>query len=189
MTSCKSTVQNVSEFLSDNVSFQIVWLCGLNGSGKTTFLKNVLEVLSREKGESQKSSIGYLPTYLPRPDGMRVRDLLEILGSTKPFTPDESVPFSRETASLLDRYLQHLSTGEIKKVFLTASCRRHCQYQLWDEPFANLDLASANELQSWMMSQRSLRFICITHDRLSLESSANSRQFIFENFRPSLVPR
>lgn len=128
-------------------------LLGPNGSGKTTTIKllmnlirptggtaQVLGVDTRRLGERERAQIGYVAEDQQLPDWMTVRQLLDYC---RPFYPTWDRALERD---LLDRFelpagrkLKHLSRGMRMKAALLSALAYHPRLLILDEPFSGLD--------------------------------------------------
>jgi nitrous oxidase accessory protein len=156
----------------DDLSFAVrqgeaVALCGPNGAGKTTVLRCMLgrtryegeiriEGLSpRRDGARVRRRIGYVPQQLPVLD-LGVGELLELVATLR------GEPVERSWERLIAFGLGHtseipirsLSGGMQQKLALALALVADPPILLLDEPTANLDKASRNELLHYLESLR-----------------------------------
>jgi ABC-2 type transport system ATP-binding protein len=143
---------------------EIIGLVGSNGAGKTTFLRLLLDLIEPDTGEIQ---IGGQPVAQPdwkafTGSYLDQRFLIEYLSG------DEFLDFVRTTYGLTrkdaqralepyrsflptngdaNKYLRDLSTGNAKKVGITAAMFFSPGLLILDEPFANLDPPSQLRLK------------------------------------------
>ncbi|MHA2615552.1 MAG: ABC transporter ATP-binding protein [bacterium JZ-2024 1] len=141
----------------------ITGLIGLNGAGKTTFLKILLGLLQAEGGEillfgkkpeepESRRNVGYLPEQLSLPPR---------------FTPEECIAFfaslhgkkmeRRETRGLLEqvhleetcwnRPVQTLSKGQYQRVGLATALATGSSFLILDEPTSGLDAEGREEIK------------------------------------------
>jgi zinc/manganese transport system ATP-binding protein len=158
----------------DNVSFtigagQFTGLIGPNGAGKTTLLRVILglqrpaagqvAVLGRPRSR-RSSSIGYVPQkVLLDPDlPMRARDLIALgidghrfglrLRSKERSQAIREMLHAVDADRFADARVGNLSGGEQQRVLIAHALISRPQLLLLDEPLANLDLRSGQEIIS-----------------------------------------
>lgn len=152
----------------DNVSFavkknEIVGLLGKNGSGKTTIIKMINDLLTIDKGEilingekigvSSKSQISYLPerTYLDRS-----KTVLQVFDYFEDFYPD----FDRKKAEKLlkdldldlNQKLSKMSKGMKEKVQLVLVMSRKASLYILDEPLGGVDPSTRDYILQTILS-------------------------------------
>ncbi len=152
----------------DNVSFavkknEIVGLLGKNGSGKTTIIKMINDLLTIDKGEilingekigvSSKSQISYLPerTYLDRS-----KTVLQVFDYFEDFYPD----FDRKKAERLlkdldldlNQKLSKMSKGMKEKVQLVLVMSRKASLYILDEPLGGVDPSTRDYILQTILS-------------------------------------
>jgi ABC-type cobalamin/Fe3+-siderophores transport system ATPase subunit len=145
----------------------LVALAGPNGSGKSTLLKLVARVLAPQRGEvvfdgrrdwtakEYAQRVGYLPQEIDDAFGMRAIDV--VVSGRAPyltrFAFESSADYAEaekalaicDASYLADRYLDEMSGGERKRVFLARVLAGAPRLVLLDEPFAALDLAHVQQ--------------------------------------------
>jgi zinc/manganese transport system ATP-binding protein len=158
----------------DNVSFtigpgQFTGLIGPNGAGKTTLLRVILglqrptagsvAVLGRSRSRRNLST-GYVPQkVLLDPDmPMRARDLVALgldghrfglpLGSHARRDAVAEMLAAVDAESFADARVGNLSGGEQQRVLIAHALISRPHLLLLDEPLANLDIGSAQEIIS-----------------------------------------
>ena len=158
----------------DNVSFtigpgQFTGLIGPNGAGKTTLLRVILglqrptagsvAILGRPRSR-RNPSIGYVPQkVLLDPDmPMRARDLVALgldghrfgipLGSRARRDAVAEMLDAVDAERFADARVGNLSGGEQQRVLIAHALISRPQLLLLDEPLANLDIGSVQEIIS-----------------------------------------
>jgi len=140
---------------------EFVGLIGSNGAGKTTLLRVILGLLTPAAGEvriSGRAGIGYVPQKIELDPDMplRARDLVGLGLDGQRF----GIPLpSRSRRKLVDEMLRavgaehiagarvgHLSGGEQQRVLIAHALISRPGLLLLDEPLANLDIASEQEV-------------------------------------------
>src|SRR5690349_7334979 len=118
----------------DNVSAtcnkgQTISLIGLNGSGKTTFIKCLLGMVVPDSGFitfagknivhdwEYRSHIGYMPQIGRYPDNMTIAQVLDMMKDIrKQKNVDESLIHSLDLSNILNKRMRTLSGGTRQKV-------------------------------------------------------------------------
>jgi zinc/manganese transport system ATP-binding protein len=140
---------------------QFTGLIGSNGSGKTTLLRVVLGLQRPVSGTvAVDGRVGYVPQkVLLDPDmPLRARDVVELgldgrrLGFGLPSASRrrlvEQMLDAVDATSFADSRIGLLSGGEQQRVLIAHALISRPRLLLLDEPLANLDLASANDIVS-----------------------------------------
>jgi zinc/manganese transport system ATP-binding protein len=166
------TVRLSGRRILDNVSCavdsgQFAGLIGSNGAGKTTLLKVILGLLAPSSGEvlingrprSRRSSlIGYVPQKIDLDPDMplRARDLVGLgldghrygvpLRSRDRAARVEEMLEAVDATAFADARIGHLSGGEQQRVMIAHALISRPRILLLDEPLANLDLRSGQEV-------------------------------------------
>ena len=143
--------QNVNLEFSEN---SISVLVGPNGGGKTSLLKTILMPFSKStslKLNNQNlaslsfaerscliSYVGTVSSHRPR---IRVKDFLEFsyYRFKVDFNKIEEVLTDLQISSLKEKYLNELSEGEYKRVYLANGLVQEAQWYILDEPEEHLD--------------------------------------------------
>ncbi|MGZ5460575.1 MAG: ABC transporter ATP-binding protein, partial [Thermoanaerobaculia bacterium] len=159
-------VRNVSFALAER---RLVALTGPNGSGKSTLLKLIARVLAPQQGDvlyedmplaqwpakEYAKRVGYLPQDPDPAFPMRALDV--VVSGRAPYLGRFSWEAPRDwdeaeralelcdAAHLRDRYLDEMSGGERKRVFLARVLAGTPRLILLDEPLAALDLSHVQQ--------------------------------------------
>lgn len=186
-------VDGVSVVLSgrrilDDVSFEVrpgefVGLIGSNGAGKTTLLRVILGLQPDVAGSVRVSGgahgIGYLPQkVLLDPDlPMRARDVVALgldgaklgipLPSAKRRALVDEMLAAVGATSFADTRVGLLSGGQQQRVLIAHAIVSSPRLLLLDEPLANLDIRSAQEiveLLSRISRERGIAVLLSAHD-------------------------
>jgi zinc/manganese transport system ATP-binding protein len=166
-------VENVTVRLSgravlDEVSFTIApgeftGLIGANGAGKTTLFRVILGLQPTTRGSvhaagGARREVGYVPQkFLLDPDmPLRGRDLVALgldghrLGLPLPSRARrarvEEMLAAVDAGAIADARVGQLSGGEQQRILIAHALISHPKLLLLDEPLANLDLRSAQEV-------------------------------------------
>ena len=157
--SCHGLTKKFGNFPALNdVSFQlepgrIVGLLGPNGSGKTTFLKLVNQLLVPTSGEilvagqpltvQTKAIISYLPDKNYLNDWMRVHQLIHMFSDFyADFVPDTAYGMLERLGISPASRLRTMSKGTREKVQLILVMSRRARLYLLDEPIGGVDPAT-----------------------------------------------
>jgi ABC-2 type transport system ATP-binding protein len=169
---------------------------GPNGSGKTTTLRMIMNilhpdrgsirVLGQESGRSCSDRVGYLPEERGLYKNMKVREVLEFYGELK---SGRSV--KQEIDVWLDKFdladwankkVETLSKGMSQKVQFIATVVAEPELVILDEPFTGLDPVNTDVLREAVLElrERGTTVIFSTHDMAVAERMCD---FIFMIFR------
>lgn len=152
-----------------SLSFQageFIGLIGSNGAGKTTLIRTVLGLVTPYEGtllldgapRNRKTMIGYVPQKLGlEPDvPLRARDLIGLgldgqrlgvpLPSKKRRSLIDEMIDSVDAGRFADQRVGSLSGGEQQRVMLAHALIGRPNLLLLDEPLANLDIRSEQEI-------------------------------------------
>lgn len=158
----------------DNLNYsikegQFVALTGINGSGKSTFLKAILSIISY-KGHVHLNteSIGYLPqSYsIDRSFPITVEEYVE-LARRKTSTLDSlDVYESCQILNLKKSFLNELSQGQFQKVLFARSIVNQPQFLILDEPLSNIDEPTAVSLKNLLieLNRKGVTILLSIHD-------------------------
>ena len=178
----KPLITDFSYIVSRDARIGIV---GMNGAGKSTFLKMITGEVSPDKGRivlGDTVNIGYFSQECETMDpSVRVIDYIRETADIVR-TPDGTVT----AAQMLERFLfnselqwnriEKLSGGERKRLYLLKILMTAPNILLLDEPTNDLDIATLTILEDYLESF-SGAVIAVSHDRYFLDKTANE---IFE---------
>lgn len=194
----------LSDFSLDLGTNEVVGLIGLNGAGKTTFIKTVAGLLSgyrldsaawdghsfsfRDKAFKQNRYIVFAEDRSFQ--YFTFREYLAYAASAygEPLPEVSSLVAGFHFEDYTDVLLKELSTGNLKKAYLITAFALRPKLLLLDEPVNGLDFQSTEFLYRLMsdykeygtilFSSHILESICMTSDRvLVLEHGRISRSF------------
>ncbi|MCE4606598.1 MAG: ATP-binding cassette domain-containing protein [Desulfurococcales archaeon] len=142
---------------------EILVVYGRNGSGKSTLLYTLAGVLKPSTGCISFES---KPAILP-PDPVKVFTMPTLRKELSSYNPDPSFIRAFDVDGLMNRPLNYLSTGELKKSALTVLFATGSRILLMDEPEAGLDPISRCRLAKLITRLSSLgaSVIVATHDK------------------------
>lgn len=183
LTAEKITKSYVEKKLLDNISFYLntgdkIGVLGINGTGKSTFLKILSSVIEPDSGTLTKSK-GLTISYLPQnPD---FNDDLTIIEQVfKDFSHKDKELKVYEAKSILnklgindfDKKISTLSGGEKKRVSIATALIKPSDVLILDEPTNHIDSEMVNWLESYLKKYNGA-IIMITHDRYFLDRISN----------------
>ena len=157
-------------------SGSLIALAGQNGSGKTTLLKLIARVLSPDRGsilfgdvrasdwpaKEYAKRVGYLPQGAESVFPMRAIDVV-VSGRAqylRRFEWESQADYEKAMSALVrcdaghlaDRYLDEMSGGERKRVFLARVLVGSPEMMLLDEPLGALDIAHVQQFSKLLRS-------------------------------------
>lgn len=147
-------------------------IVGKSGTGKSTLLKLLMAQLPTLAGEIKNNNvqdISYLSQVNDFLPWYSVYRNIEIALTIKD-KPIELANNLIETFKLNEhksKFLEHLSGGQIKRFALIRTFALDTKWILLDEPFANLDYFTRNELYLFLKSMQQYQhksIVLITHD-------------------------
>ncbi|MFA6108804.1 MAG: ATP-binding cassette domain-containing protein [Candidatus Latescibacterota bacterium] len=153
---------------------------GPNGSGKTTTLRIIMNILYPDRGSvrvfgapvdrAAVARIGYLPEERGLYRKMKIRDLLRFFGEIKcGHRVDDDVDHWLERLELrgwAERKVESLSKGMSQKVQFIAAVVARPELVLLDEPFSGLDPVNAEAVRAAVLELRAqgATVLFSTHD-------------------------
>lgn len=165
-----------------------IGIVGANGSGKSTLLKMIMEQIEPDGGKIVKGETIHFGYYgqdgLNLKEGKRVKEVITDIAEFIPLKKGKTI----SAAQLLERFLfprsQHfqyvekLSGGEKKRLYLLTVLMANPNFLILDEPTNDLDLLSLNVLEDFLMEFPGCLLI-VTHDRHFMNKLVD-QLFIFE---------
>lgn len=166
------------EKILNEINFEIygkdkIALLGPNGSGKTTFIKILLNKILPKNGEIKWNSsvkIGYLPQEIIFSDPQKT--------ALEEFEKNLKIPES-ESRRILGKFLfsgedqmkklQNLSLGEKRRLYLAKLVASGSNFLLLDEPTNYLDIKSVRAIEKALSIFEGAIFV-ISHDRYFLKN-------------------
>jgi ABC-2 type transport system ATP-binding protein len=145
-------------------------LLGANGSGKTTTLRMVLNILAPDEGtifwngqpasEVRRHTFGYLPEERGLYLKMKVGEVLVFLSGLFGLSNSEATKRAHEWLDKVglgdawDRKVEELSKGNQQKVQVLAALLHDPDLMLLDEPFSGLDPINTDVLRSTLLQRQ-----------------------------------
>jgi ABC-2 type transport system ATP-binding protein len=171
---------------------------GPNGSGKTTTLRMIMNILLPDRGTihvlgrsgsaAARDDVGYLPEERGLYRKMQVDRLLHYYGALKGARRadvEREIGFWLERLDLVkwrDKKIETLSKGMSQKVQLIATVIARPKVVILDEPFSGLDPVNANVLREAVLElrQRGATIVFSTHDMGVAEEMCDRIFMIFK---------
>jgi ABC-2 type transport system ATP-binding protein len=187
----------------DNLSLtvpqgSIYGFLGPNGSGKTTTIRMIMNILLPDKGEitvlgvktskSARQKVSYLPEERGLYKKMEVGRLLHYFGSLQGMTDAQIKEAAGrwltrlELEKWVDKKTEALSKGMSQKIQFIASVIADPELLILDEPFSGLDPVNAEVLQEAILEQkrRGTTIVFSTHDMSKAERLCDRIFMIFQ---------
>ena len=171
---------------------------GPNGSGKTTTLRMILNIIAPDSGSIEvlghpasgatRDAIGYLPEERGLYKKMQVRRLLRYYGKLKGRTTADLDPVigrwldRLQLSDWADKRVDQLSKGMAQKVQFLAAIVARPRLLVLDEPFSGLDPVNADALRSAVLDLRreGTTIVFSTHDMGTAERMCDRILMIFK---------
>ncbi|ESU26313.1 ABC transporter-like protein [Flavobacterium limnosediminis JC2902] len=167
----------------DNFSFDFqrgarIGIIGKNGTGKSTFLNLLTGTIPLDGGKvivGDTIKIGYYTQsgINPKP-GQRVIDIIKEYGEYIPLAKGRIISASQ----LLERflfdakkqydYVEKLSGGELKRLYLCTVLIQNPNFLILDEPTNDLDIVTLNVLESFLLDYPGCLLV-VSHDRYFMD--------------------
>ena len=176
----------------DNFSYDFqrgerIGIIGKNGTGKSTFLNLLTGTLPLDSGKvvvGDTLKIGYYTQsgINPKP-GQRVIDVIKEYGEFIPLAKGRMISASQ----LLERflfdakkqydYVEKLSGGELKRLYLCTVLIQNPNFLILDEPTNDLDIVTLNVLESFLLDYPGC-LVVVSHDRYFMDKIVD-QLFVF----------
>ena len=176
----------------DNFSYDFqrgerIGIIGKNGIGKSTFLNLLTGTLPLDSGKvvvGDTIKIGYYTQsgINPKP-GQRVIDVIKEYGEFIPLAKGRMISASQ----LLERflfdakkqydYVEKLSGGELKRLYLCTVLIQNPNFLILDEPTNDLDIVTLNVLESFLLDYPGC-LVVVSHDRYFMDKIVD-QLFVF----------
>ncbi len=167
------TVTFQGQAVLDHVSFSVekgtaTAVMGPNGAGKTILFKALLNLIPHEgKVEwAPKATIGYVPQSISVLDiPISVREFLSFKGKNN--VSDALDLVRLRDKGVLDKRLDSLSGGQLRRVFIAWALIDEPDVLLFDEPTTGVDMNSEEPIYrrlSELKKEKQITTLLITHD-------------------------
>jgi ABC-2 type transport system ATP-binding protein len=171
---------------------------GPNGSGKTTTIRMIMNILLPDHGEisvlgerstrAARDRVGYLPEERGLYRKMHVRRLLRYYAALKGAsaeTADREIAFwldRLELTAWADAKIEALSKGMSQKVQFIATVISRPELVILDEPFSGLDPVNADTMRDAVLElrRRGTTIVFSTHDMAVAERMCDRLFMIFK---------
>ena len=171
---------------------------GPNGSGKTTTIRMIMDILRPDSGEvrvfdghsrsSARDQIGYLPEERGLYKRMTVRQVLRYYGQLKGNSLAQIDPMIAQwlkelrLSDWIDKKVQTLSKGMAQKVQFISAVVSKPRLLILDEPFSGLDPVNADALRDAVLALRGsgTTIVFSTHDMSAAEKLCDRIFMIFK---------
>ena len=176
----------------DNFSYDFqrgerIGIIGKNGTGKSTFLNLLTGTLPLDSGKvvvGDTIKIGYYTQSGINPkSGQRVIDVIKEYGEFIPLAKGRMISASQ----LLERflfdakkqydYVEKLSGGELKRLYLCTVLIQNPNFLILDEPTNDLDIVTLNVLESFLLDYPGC-LVVVSHDRYFMDKIVD-QLFVF----------
>jgi ABC-2 type transport system ATP-binding protein len=171
---------------------------GPNGSGKTTTIRMIMDILRPDAGDVQifdghsrstaRDEIGYLPEERGLYKRMTVRQVLRYYGQLKGKPLAQIDPMitqwlhDLQLSDWIDKRVQVLSKGMAQKVQFISAIVSKPRLLILDEPFSGLDPVNADALRDAVLALRrtGTTIVFSTHDMSAAERLCDRIFMIFK---------
>ncbi|MEW6652901.1 MAG: ABC transporter ATP-binding protein [Bacteroidota bacterium] len=174
----------------------LTYIVGPNGSGKTTFIKSVLELVKPSFGSifidntklngdhTYRYKIGYMPQIASFPENLTVKEVINLLKeirSTYNSLDEELIP-KLNLANEYDKPIRTLSGGTKQKLNAVIAFLFNPEILILDEPSAGLDPVSSSLLKDKIVKEKSngKTILFTSHIMSELEELAENIIFLLE---------
>jgi ATP-binding cassette subfamily F protein uup len=166
-----------------------IGIVGVNGAGKSTFLKLTTGTLIPDSGKVVIGETIHFGHYAQ--EGIQLKDdkrVIEVITDIAEYIPLEKGQ-KMTAASLLERflfsreqqqvYVSQLSGGEKRRLYLLTVLMNNPNFLILDEPTNDLDILTLNVLEDFLENTYNGCLIIVTHDRYFMDKLVD-HIFIFE---------
>ncbi len=154
---------------------EAVGLCGPSGSGKSTLLSIIAGFERPAEGVVRRMHVSRVRWVFQNPHGMPRRAAIDHVvqpllgqGADRPQAEDEAISIMRtfHLAKVADREFRELSGGEAQRLMLARAIASKPDLLLVDEPTAQLDQRTANDIDSTLtgLAHGDAIVVIATHD-------------------------
>ena len=171
----QNLLQDVSLYLNENDKVGVI---GINGTGKSTFLKILAGLETADKGTVVKSAgvrIGYLPQNPVFEENITIIDQVfkgasSELKELKQY--EAKTILTKLGLTEFDKDVSLLSGGEKKRVAIASALINPCEVLIMDEPTNHIDSDMVLWLENYLQKFTGA-LILVTHDRYFLDRITN----------------
>jgi ABC-2 type transport system ATP-binding protein len=188
----------VDDLTFDVYAGEIFAMLGPNGSGKTTTMRMILDILRPDSGQisvlggpltdATKNRIGYLPEERGLYRSVRILEMMVYLGTLKGLSPGEAKKRSMALLERLDlaeyakKRVSELSKGMQQKLQFAVTVLHDPQVIIIDEPFSGLDPINSLALKDLLMEFKGKggTIVMSTHQMSQVEEMCDRLLMIHE---------
>jgi ABC-2 type transport system ATP-binding protein len=192
------SVVAVNDLTIDVPDGSIYGFIGPNGSGKTTTIRMIMNILVPDQGAIQvlgrssqskvRDDVGYLPEERGLYKRMTVRQVLQYYGQLKGKSARDLDPAITRWLDRLqlgdwaDKRVQTLSKGMSQKVQFISTIVAQPKLLILDEPFSGLDPVNADALRDAVLDLRrqGMTVVFSTHDMSAAEELCDRIFMLFQ---------
>ena len=173
------TIKYVDKTILNKASFTInetdkIGVVGINGTGKSTLLKAIMDKVALDEGIIYKKSglkISYLPQEPSFNEENTILDEAILLSKVENDFEAKSM-LSKLGLDSFDKKIKYLSGGEKRRLSLAITLLTPCELLMLDEPTNHLDIWMINWLEKLLIKWNKA-LLLVTHDRYFLERITN----------------
>lgn len=144
---------------------KIIGLLGPNGSGKTTMIKLICDLLKKYDGEIKidgikpsietKKIVSYLPDRFCLPEKFNVNQIIEYYKDFfEDFDVEKAKKLIQELGIDLNNNFSHLSKGTKEKLQIILVLSRKAKVYIFDEPIAGVDPAARDVIFKLILNSK-----------------------------------
>ncbi|MFB0495897.1 ABC-2 type transport system ATP-binding protein [Mucilaginibacter sp. OAE612] len=177
----------------------IYWIKGVNGSGKSTFLKSIAGILAfdgdilldenisiKKQPVAYRKLVNFAEAEPVFPDFLTGFEMIRLFADAKdaPARQEEGYIKSMGMQSFVDRPVGTYSSGMMKKLSLLLAFLGNPKLILLDEPLITIDTASLAILNTWIrerQEQQGTSFLLSSHQILENGSLPVSGELLVED--------
>lgn len=185
----------INDFEIDEGSFTAI--LGPNGSGKTTFLKIILDLLFADSGQvtllgqnhkhkQSREGVSYLPENFSFPDNFTVEEMLHSFAGLK---KSEEMNLDHKITELanafnvdyLDKKIKGLSKGMRQTAALMHTFLGDDRFYILDEPFNGLDAVQKKAIMDYifeLQDERNISILITTHILSDIDKTCDTLHLI-----------
>lgn len=168
---------------------EIVGLLGLNGSGKTTFMKLVSGLLEPTSGEvtvkgsnprTRQQQVAYLGDRQGFPHWMNPEQVAALMAALFQDFARESFAELQQVLEIPMRPVSRMSKGQQQKLRLAATMARQVDLYLLDEPLSGIDVLARQDIIGALVKQwqPTKAILITTHEIQDIEPVLNRAVFV-----------
>lgn len=173
------TIKYVDKKILNQVSFTInetdkIGVVGVNGTGKSTLLKVIINEISPDSGNIYRKSglkLAYLPQEPFFENNASIFEVAKKLSTAENEYEIKSI-LSKFGLEEYDKKVKNLSGGEKRRLSLAITLLTPCELLILDEPTNHLDIWMINWLEKFLLKWNKA-LLLVTHDRYFLERITN----------------